>query len=159
MRIGISGHRGLTPGTEFAVDRALREHLTAHSGAALAGVSCLADGADQIFARAVRESGGQLEVIVPASLYRAGLPAAAQARFDVLIAEAASVDRLPFTESGALAYVAASRLMLDRIDALVAVWDGLPARGSGGTADVVSEARDRGIPVTVIWPAGASRIG
>jgi hypothetical protein len=37
-----------------------------------------------------------------------------------------------------------------------AVWDGLPARSYGGTADVVEYARQRNIPVQVIWPAGAS---
>ena len=51
--------------------------------------------------------------------------------------------------------MAASRAMLDKADRLFAVWDGEPARAYGGTADVVTEAR--GIPVTVIWPKGASR--
>jgi hypothetical protein len=36
-------------------------------------------------------------------------------------------------------------------------WDGKPARGYGGTADVVAEARNKGIPVTVIRPEGAGR--
>ncbi|MFE3984588.1 hypothetical protein ACFXPR_08900 [Nocardia tengchongensis] len=31
----------------------------------------------------------------------------------------------------------------------------LPARGFGGTADVVATAR--GLPVTVLWPEGAER--
>ena len=51
----------------------------------------------------------------------------------------------------------ASSAMLARADRLFAVWDGKPARGYGGTADVVAEARQRGVPVTVIWPEGASR--
>ena len=51
----------------------------------------------------------------------------------------------------------ASQAMLDRAERLFAVWDGKPARGYGGTADVVAEARSQGIPVTVIWPEGASR--
>ncbi|WP_041624991.1 hypothetical protein [Stackebrandtia nassauensis] len=44
-----------------------------------------------------------------------------------------------------------------RRDQLIAVWDGQPARGYGGTADVVDYARDHGIDVTVIWPEGAKR--
>ncbi|MET7989127.1 hypothetical protein [Streptomyces sp. NPDC005281] len=32
-----------------------------------------------------------------------------------------------------------------------------PARGYGGTADVVSYAQLVGVPVTVLWPHGASR--
>ncbi|MFE3754360.1 hypothetical protein ACFXO9_08640 [Nocardia tengchongensis] len=33
----------------------------------------------------------------------------------------------------------------------------LPARGFGGTADVVATAHARGLPVTVLWPEGAER--
>ena len=51
----------------------------------------------------------------------------------------------------------ASSAMLARADRLFVVWDGKPARGYGGTAGVVAEARQRGVPVTVIWPEGASR--
>ncbi len=47
--------------------------------------------------------------------------------------------------------------MLDRADELWAVWDGEPARGPGGTADVVAHARGRGVPVRVVWPPGARR--
>jgi hypothetical protein len=53
--------------------------------------------------------------------------------------------------------MAASQAMLDRADQLYAVWDGKPARGYGGTADVVAEAESRGVPVTIIWPEGAQR--
>jgi hypothetical protein len=31
------------------------------------------------------------------------------------------------------------------------------ARAYGGTADVVAEARKRGIPITIMWPEGAVR--
>jgi hypothetical protein len=37
---------------------------------------------------------------------------------------------------------------------MVAMWDGAPSGGHGGTADA---ARKRGISVTVIWPDGAER--
>jgi len=67
------------------------------------------------------------------------------------------VQRLGFTESTSEAHMAASELMLRQADELWAVWDGKPARGYGGTADVVARARDSGIPVQVIWPAGARR--
>ena len=53
--------------------------------------------------------------------------------------------------------MAASKLMVDEADELYAVWDGKPARGYGGTADVVACARDKHLPVRVIWPPGAHR--
>jgi hypothetical protein len=157
MRIAITGHRGLPSHTERLVDQAIRQQLAACEGRDLVGVSNLADGADQLFARAVLDAGGQLEVIVPAARYRDGLPESAHPGYDTLLPRASSVHRLDRIESDEDAHMEASRVMLDRAERLFAVWDGQPARGYGGTADVVAEARERGIPVTVIWPEGASR--
>jgi hypothetical protein len=47
--------------------------------------------------------------------------------------------------------------MIQQADRLFAVWDGKPARGYGGTADVVAYARERDIPLVVIWPDGEKR--
>ena len=49
-------------------------------------------------------------------------------------------------------YEQANRAILDRADVVIAVWDGDPARGRGGTGDVVHEALERGLPVIVISP-------
>jgi hypothetical protein len=157
MRIAITGHRGLPADTERLVDRAIRQQLAAYAGRDVVGVSNLADGADQLFAQAVLDAGGQLDVIIPAAHYRDGLPESAHAAYDALLSRASSVHRLDRIESTEDAHMEASNAMLDRAERLFAVWDGKPARGYGGTADVVAEARDRGIPVTVIWPEGASR--
>jgi hypothetical protein len=48
-----------------------------------------------------------------------------------------------------LPYRRVGRALLDRVGVLVAVWDGLPPRGPGGTGEVVQEAVRRGIPV--VW--------
>jgi hypothetical protein len=157
MRIAITGHRELPPATEHLVDQAIREQLAAYAGDDLVGISNLADGADQLFAQAILDAGGQLDVIVPAARYRAGLPESAHAAYDLLLSQASRVDRLDRIDSTEQAHMEASRAMLARADRLFAVWDGKPARGYGGTADVVAEARQRGIPVTVIWPEGARR--
>jgi hypothetical protein len=155
-RIAISGHRGLPGPTADLVDEAIRTALARH-GPNLTGISCLADGADQIFARAVTDIGGKLEVIIPAGEYRDRLPAEAQPEYDRLLAQAVAVRRLPFTESTSEAHMAASKLMIDNADELYAVWDGKPARGYGGTADVVTYAREHETPVHVLWPDGAQR--
>ena len=155
-RIAISGHRGLPGPTARLVDQALRAAL-AERAPGVTGLSCLADGADQIFARAVTGLGGTLEVVVPAAEYRAGLPADSHPGYDDLFAQAADIRRLPFTASTPDSHMAASRLMADEADELYAVWDGEPARAYGGTADVVAYAREHGTPVRVIWPDGAQR--
>ncbi|MGH3248210.1 MAG: hypothetical protein ACRDOI_18705, partial [Trebonia sp.] len=155
-RIAVSGHRGLPGPTADLVGRAIHQAL-AEAGPDVTGISCLADGADLLFARAVTELGGSLEAVIPADQYRDGLPADSRPEYDRLLAEAAVVRRLPFTESTSESHMAASKLMIDAADELYAVWDGQPARGYGGTADVVAYARERGKPVHVIWPPGAQR--
>jgi hypothetical protein len=156
-RIAISGHRGLPGPTIAMVDAELRGEIATRPARDLVGISFVADGPDALFARAVLDHGGRLEVVVPAERYRAGLPVGHHPTYDRLLLAATAVHRLPFRESSSQAHMAASERMLDLADELYAVWDGLPARGFGGTADVVSAARRRGLPVTVIWPAGATR--
>jgi hypothetical protein len=157
-RIAISGHCGLPGPTARLIDEAIRSALAQHAPA-VTGISCMADGADQIFARAVTDLGGVLEAVIPAAKYRAGLPDEARQEYDDLFAKASEVLRLSFTESMSESHMAASKLMIDEADELYAVWHGKPARGYGGTADVVAYARRRGIPVRVIWPGGAQRDG
>jgi hypothetical protein len=156
-RIAISGHRGLSEHVTSQVDRAIRAELARYDPASLVGISCLADGADQIFARAVLDHGGALKVVVPAVAYRDGLPEEAWPAYDELSNKATAEDRLDHYESTSEAHMAASVHMLEDADLLFAVWDGKPARSYGGTADVVDHARRKGTPVTVIWPEGVVR--
>ena len=156
QRIAISGHRGLPAATAGLVDAAIRAAL-AGGGAGVTALSCLADGADQIFARAVLDLGGKIEAVVAAEKYRDGLPAQAHAEYDRLLGQAVAVHQLPFTECTSEAHMAASTFMIGQAGELWAVWDGQPARGRGGTADVVAYARGCGKPVLVIWPDGAHR--
>jgi len=48
-----------------------------------------------------------------------------------------------------IAYRQANQYMLDNCDLLVAMWDGKPPKGVGGTGEMVGMARDRNIPL--IW--------
>lgn len=154
-KLAITGHRGLPGETEQLVDAALREEIAGIRE--VVGVSCLADGADTLFARSVLDHGGVLIAIVPAARYREGLPEEHHPAYDALIARASEVVRLNHVESTSESHMDASLDMLNRADRLVAVWDGEPARGYGGTADIVEAARDRELPITVIWPEGARR--
>lgn len=157
-RIGITGHSNLTTDTEPLIADAIKAALAHHILTQLTGVTCLARGADQVFARAVLDVGGSLEVILPAADYRDRKVKPDNApEFDHLLSQASSVHTMPFAQSNRDAYMAASDHVLSTIDALLAVWDGGPSGGHGGTADVVTAATQRHIPVTIIWPDGATR--
>jgi hypothetical protein len=157
-RLAVTGHRGLSEKTTALVDAALRSEIGERAKAGdLVGLSCLADGADALFAKAILDYGGVLHIVVPARKYRDELPKDHHATYDALMAEAAEVVRLDHVESDSGAHMDASLRMLTDTDELLAVWDGQPARAPGGTADVVDAAHSQGVPVTVIWPAGATR--
>ncbi|WP_406196178.1 hypothetical protein OH807_09155 [Kitasatospora sp. NBC_01560] len=157
MRIGITGHRGLTAEVEAQVRRLLEEALTGEAPGRLTVVSCIADGPDAWLAEVALERGARLEVVVPADRYRDGLPDWHHPTYDLLLSGAAAVHRTGRVESDEAAHMAASELLVQQVDKLLAVWDSLPARGFGGTADVVAYARRLAVPVEVLWPEGARR--
>ena len=124
----------------------------------LVGVSSLAAGADQEFASALQCAGGSLHVILPSSHYESSFDNEHDlAQFRDLLSRAVEVETLDFAEPSEDAYLAAGQRVVDECDVLVAVWDGLPAQGKGGTADVVAYARTTKTPVTVVWPSGVRR--
>ncbi|GAB7033338.1 hypothetical protein AB0G35_13760 [Streptomyces sp. NPDC021749] len=157
MRVGITGHRGLSAEVEQQVRALLAEAVSAYDPVELVAVSCIADGPDAWFAEAALEHGGQLEVVVPATGYRAGLPGWHHPVYDDLMRRAAGVHETGLVTSDAAAHMAGSEALVGLADELLAVWDGQPARGYGGTADVVAHAHRTGTPVRVLWPRGATR--
>jgi hypothetical protein len=156
-RIGVTGHAHLVPGTARLVYDALRAALSPYRD--LSGVTCLAEGADQLFARAVLDVGGTFEVILPATDYRtAKVKPDNRDTFNELLGKASDVLIMPYTRSGPEAYRAAGMELIGRSDRMVAVWDGEASGAVGGTADMVRAARHAGLTVDVIWPAGAARV-
>jgi hypothetical protein len=157
MRLGIAGHRGLSPQVEAQVRAQLAALVDDLDGEDPTVISCIADGPDSWLAQLVLQHGGRLEAVIPATEYRDGLPDWHHPVYDELMARAADVHHTGLRESTSQAHQAGSEIVVGLADQLVAVWDGKPARGYGGTADVVAYAQRVGVPVRVIWPEGATR--
>ncbi|MDT0548016.1 MULTISPECIES: hypothetical protein [Streptomyces] len=157
--IAVTGHMDLTEDSVPLVRKELDRILAAYEPSDLVGVSCIARGSDSVFADAVLAVGGRLVVVVPSRDYReAKVKPDHAATFDRLRDAADEVLVMPHATANRAAYEAANAVLLERADRLVAVWNGQPPTGKGGgTADVVYEARDAGLPVDVVWPDGASR--
>ncbi|MFD4795498.1 hypothetical protein KZO11_19740 [Streptomyces anulatus] len=158
--LAVTGHMDLTDESVPLVRAALRELLAEYSQD-LTGVSCIAAGADSLFAEEVSSIGGRLIAVIPSEDYRAAKVKPAHAAvFDHLVETAEHVVTLPHSTANRAAYESANAELLRRADRLVAVWDGTPPSGKGGgTADTVEQARQAGLPVDVVWPAGATRRG
>ncbi|MFE4859539.1 hypothetical protein [Streptomyces sp. NPDC056670] len=156
-RIGVTGHRDIPPEAVAEIRDRLRALLCGHDGS-LEALSSLATGADQLFAAIALECGAALTVVIPSGDYETGFADAAElARYRGLKRRASQEVDLGYPHSTDEAYYAAGAYIADNCDRLVAVWDGLPARGLGGTGDIVRYARSLGRPVTVIWRDGVRR--
>ncbi|MEZ6026565.1 MAG: hypothetical protein R3E85_10335 [Planctomycetota bacterium] len=165
FQVAVTGHRELDAARLPPLTTRLQEILGAVAAAAQAAttpgdarlslVTCLAEGADQLVARLGLELGYGLHAVLPFArqdvrrdLEERGDEVEA---FDDLLSRSTSALEL----DGSLrhrpeAYARAGSLLQAHADLLVAAWDGEPARGRGGTADVVAEARQRGVPVVVV---------
>lgn len=151
MKVGITGHQE-RPGIDWSwVTGAIRNELSSLS-AELIGLSSLARGADQVFAETVLECGGDLRFVQPMADYEKTLEGEHLACFRHLKAAATVTIELPAAASDQDAYLAAGEYIASHSDLLIAVWDGKPAEGRGGTADVVAFAKQRGRAVLHIEP-------
>ncbi|MER5810622.1 hypothetical protein ABT143_20925 [Streptomyces sp. NPDC002033] len=156
-RIGVTGHRSIPAEALDHVRAGLRAVLDGRQGP-LEALSSLADGADQLFADIALECGADLTVVIPSGDYEDTFEdPGALARYRRLRLRATQEVRMAFARSTDEAYYAAGTYIADCCDRLVAVWDGLPARGHGGTAEIVAYARALGKPVTVLWREGVTR--
>ncbi|MFF1737481.1 hypothetical protein [Streptomyces sp. NPDC058247] len=157
--LAVTGHMDLTDGSVGLVREALRKLLAEHSDGSLVGVSCIAKGSDSIFAEELLNAGGRLVVVLPSQDYRQNkVKPDHAALFDRLVEAADEVLVMPHETANRQAYETANTAVLERADRLVAVWNGEPPSGKGGgTADVVEDARARGLTVDVVWPDGAAR--
>ena len=152
------------------IEQSGKELLDAHhdcfadSRPRLQFVSPVADGADQIAAVAALELGWELQAILPfdRATYRASLANdRAREQMDSLISRATCLLELPGELDHSLdAYVMTGRATVAHCDILIAVWDGLPPRGRGGTGEVVQLALTRGTAIVHVpmTPGGDTRI-
>jgi hypothetical protein len=132
---------------------------------ALTMVSPLAAGTDQMTAEIALSLGYRLHAVLPFARdeYARDFDPGELAHFERLLGRATGVFELPGKRSESMeieaeSYAMAGRATIAHCDILVAVWDGLPARGRGGTAEVVLEALQRGLPIIHIPVAGSKPI-
>ena len=151
MQVGITGHQQLDDPDGWPwVAGVLRSEL-AKVALPLVGVTSLAVGADQLFARLVLERDGALHAVLPfADIERSFSPDHVLAYRE--LAKQATVEVLETPGTDEDAYFAAGQRIVDLSDIVLAVWNGKPAKGKGGTADVVAYAIGRGVPLIHIDP-------
>jgi hypothetical protein len=151
--VGFSGHRQLDNAGVIApaVTKAL-ESLRQETKGEWVALSSVATGGDQLFIGQARALGLSWYAILP-------LPRAEFARdfspseWQVVEATLEQAENVRvITENGSRedAYLDCGMETVNGSDVLLAVWDGDPARGKGGTADVIDYAKSIGKPILIV---------
>ncbi len=158
-RIGVTGHRSIPAAALPAVRARLHALFDGHGDdVQLEALTSLAAGADQLFADIALAHGVPVTAVIPGMDYETHLGDAATVHdYRRILRACTERVQLPYEPTHEEAYFAAGRWIVDHADHLVAVWDGCPARGLGGTGDVVAYAHRCGVPFTVLWEPGVLR--
>lgn len=148
--VGFTGHRHLK--NPEAVASALQAELAAvrNGGDEISAISSIAIGADTLFAEAVLRAGIKWIVLLPMAreLFRDDFAPEEWARAERLMARAAEVRSLPGKDRPQV-YVDCGRATVEESNCLFAVWDGKPAQGPGGTAEIIAYAQKLGRDLTI----------
>lgn len=156
MRIGITGHQRLedAQGWDWA-EAEMAELLTRLPGP-LVGISCLAVGADSLFANLVLAGEGSVEAVIPFPGYKQNFAGRDRDMYQQLLEAASRVTLLRRGRTDEESYFEAGKMVVAEAELLFAVWDGKPARGLGGTGDVVEYALQNGKDVIHLDPVRRS---
>ena len=159
--VGFSGHRQIGPADAIARSISLElEALAAEAPGEWIALSSVASGGDQLFVREARRLGRAWHAILPLprAEFRADFGDGEWVRVEEMLAGAGHVRVIAENGSREDAYLDCGMETVNACDVLMAVWDGEPARGKGGTADVVAYARSSRRPIVIIDAAtGAVR--
>jgi hypothetical protein len=155
IKVAVSGHRQLTnlPYLENDILAAADRIQTAFSNHQYHVWSCLAEGADRILSRIlVKRLEAKLTIVLPLP----ELEYIKDFKTDKSIQEFRDLKQMADNIivpdqifARPLAYQVANHTLLQDCDLLVTIWDGMPARGPGGTSEVVESIRQAEKPL--LW--------
>jgi hypothetical protein len=140
MKVGITGHQLL--GSEETVkwlESTLKECIEQYN--IDQGITSLAIGADQLYAEILRKKHLSYSVIIPCKGYETTFQNDHDRKmYQELLQNAFETIQLPFDEPCETAYYEAGKQVVNSSDIMLAIWNGLPAKGLGGTGDIVQYA-------------------
>ena len=149
MRVGLTGHQQRSGiDWDWTLDTLARELESL--GSPIEGWSMLAVGADQIFAEIVLELGGTIVTVVPGPWYEHCFDGATLPAYRDLLGRGEIVTLAE--AQGDDGFRAGGLKVVDSTEMLIAVWDGQPGDGRGGTGDIVEYALSVGRPVIHLQP-------
>ncbi len=152
MKAGITGHQKLgNPETVAWVMASLKNAIAQNN--VQHGFTSLAIGADQLFAQILRDKNIPFTAVLPCrEIEKTFKTPVDLENYRRLLKNAAEAETLDFIEPAEIAFFEAGKRMVDLSDIVIAVWNGQPAKGLGGTADAVKYALDQKKLIVYINP-------
>lgn len=137
MITGITGHQDLGNSNKvFDISKALKRIFTEEQ--ITFGYTSLAIGADQLFAEILLEAECPYCAVIPSKGYENTFKDEKSLKnYKTLLQYADQKKVLSFDYPEEKAFYEAGKYIIESSDLLVAIWDGNPARGLGGTGDIV----------------------
>lgn len=140
MKAGITGHQNLGSADTVAWVSDTLKAAVKQSNIDM-GLTSLAIGADQLFAETLRDMNIRYVAIVPCDDYEQTFTSSDDLeRYNRLLQNAFETVNLPFTHPSELAFYEAGKQIVNTSDMVMALWNGQPAKGLGGTGDIVQYA-------------------
>lgn len=152
MIIGITGHQTIADPSRWGWVRAQFDTILRRHGQGGRVLAALAIGADQLFVTVALEQCLPVDVVLPCQDYEATFSQENRQRYSELLTRAATIQTLPFDHPSEEAFLAAGQFVVNRCDLLVALWNGKPAAGKGGTGDIIAYAQSLCRPIIHIQP-------
>jgi len=149
--VGFTGHRKLkNPQVVTDALRSVLDELTATHGP-LSAISSAASGADTLFVEEVARRRIPYFLALPfrRDRFQRDFTAEEWSRVASYFDGALAVEEAEDDDSATDGYMECGVRTVDHADVMIAVWDGEPASGLGGTGDIVDYAR--GLEKPLIW--------
>jgi hypothetical protein len=137
MIAGITGHQNLGDEETISwIENCLEQELRKYN--ITIGLTCLAIGADQLFAQVLDKFNIPYIAIVPSEKYvETFAQGSDRENYNKYLIKAKEAIKLDFPAPSEQAYYEAGKYVVDHSDMLFAIWNGKAAKGLGGTGDVV----------------------
>ncbi len=158
IKICVTGHRNLMNLNDVERDIALSLQYFQETYNDLEAISAIAEGADTLFVEAAKKYKIRLKFMIPFEIeeYKKDFKGVDLVNLERNIEENTGrfieVNKLKTKDKNEkeLAYLKTGQKMVDEADIVLAVWDGNPAMGKGGTGDIVAYAKSKNKELHII---------
>jgi hypothetical protein len=154
MIAGITGHRELesinwirTKIQEIIIEMKI-----------IYGYTCLASGADQLFAEMLIHNNIKYTAVIPCINYEATFKDSSLEDFRLSKSKASEIIELKYNKPSEKAFNEAGKMVVDNSKIMIAIWNGDEAKGFGGTADIVDYAIQLNKKIIHINPISKTKI-